>query len=105
MSTVRAIVGARVSHVRGEEKTPQFSQRSKAEAYAESQNWTVVGAFDDLDISAIKLSPWQRSDPEVWLPAKREDTVRRCHPLTGGWVTCTGAFQLETVIWMELPGL
>ncbi len=28
-----------------------------------------------------------------------------CHPLTGGLVTCTGAFQFDTVIWMELPAL
>ena len=31
--------------------------------------------------------------------------MRWCHPLTGGLVTCTGAFQFDNVIWMELPGL
>jgi len=30
----------------------------------------------------------------------------RCrHPATGGLVTCTGAFQFDSVIWTELPGL
>lgn len=29
--------------------------------------------------------------------------MRCCHPLTGGWVTCTDAFQFDNVIWMELP--
>ncbi len=32
------------------------------ESYAESQDWTVVGAFDDLDVSAIKQPPWARRD-------------------------------------------
>lgn len=63
MSTIRAIVGARGSHVQGDEKTSHISQRSKGQAYAESQDWTVVGAFKDLDMSAIKLPrcsalPW-----------------------------------------------
>jgi site-specific DNA recombinase len=62
MSDVRAVVGARVSHVQGDEKTLHITQRSKGQGYAESQNWTVVGAFEDLDVSAIKLSPWDRPD-------------------------------------------
>lgn len=65
--TIRAVVGARVSHVQGPEKTSHHSQRSKGEAYAESQNWDVVGAFEDLDVSAIKLSPWDRPDLKEWL--------------------------------------
>jgi site-specific DNA recombinase len=73
MSAVRAIVGARVSHVQGEEKTSHISQRSKGEAYAESQDWTVVGAFEDLDVSAIKLSPWERPDLKAWLTDRAED--------------------------------
>jgi hypothetical protein len=44
MADIRAVVGARVSHVQGEEKTSHISQRGKGEAYAESQNWTVVGS-------------------------------------------------------------
>jgi Resolvase, N terminal domain/Phage capsid family len=66
-SKVRALVGARVSNVQGDEKTSHITQRGKGEAYAESQGWTVVGAFEDLDVSAIKLSPWQRPDLKAWL--------------------------------------
>jgi site-specific DNA recombinase len=56
-SQVRAIVGARVSSVQGDEKT-SHNTRSNGDAYAESHDWTVVGRFEDLDVSAIKLSPW-----------------------------------------------
>jgi DNA invertase Pin-like site-specific DNA recombinase len=71
--TVRALVGARVSHVQGEEKTSHISQRGKGQSYAESQGWTVVGAFEDLDVSAIKLSPWKRPDLKAWLTDKSEE--------------------------------
>jgi site-specific DNA recombinase len=73
MTDIRAVVGARVSHVQGEEKTSHISQRGKGEAYAESQGWTVVGAFEDLDVSAIKLSPWDRPDLKVWLTDEKAD--------------------------------
>ena len=53
---VEDLVGARVSNVQGDEQTSHITQRSKGEAYAESQDWTVVGAFEDMDVSAIKLS-------------------------------------------------
>ena len=33
-TSVRALVGARVSHVQGEEKTSHITQRGKGEAYA-----------------------------------------------------------------------
>jgi site-specific DNA recombinase len=67
MAGVRALVGARVSHVQGEEKTSHITQRSKGHGYAKSQGWTVVGAFEDLDVSAIKLAPWDRPDLKAWL--------------------------------------
>lgn len=70
---VRALVGARVSSVQGAEKTSHKSQRTKGEAYAESQSWTVVGAFEDLDVSAIKLSPWDRPDLAGWLTERADD--------------------------------
>jgi site-specific DNA recombinase len=59
--------------MQGEEKTSHISQRGKGEAYAESQNWTVVGSFEDLDVSAIKLSPWDRPDLKVWLSDEKAD--------------------------------
>ncbi|MGY4650012.1 recombinase family protein [Mycobacterium sp. URHB0021] len=72
-SNVRALVGARVSNVQGDEKTSHITQRGKGEAYAESQGWTVVGAFEDLDVSAIKLSPWDRPDLKTWLTDRAEE--------------------------------
>jgi site-specific DNA recombinase len=65
---VRALAGARVSSVQGDEKTSHITRRGKGEAYAESQDWTVVGAFEDLEVSAIKLSPWKRPDLYSTLP-------------------------------------
>ena len=70
---VRALVGARVSNVQGDEKTSHITQRGKGEAYAESQDWTVVGAFEDMDVSAIKLSPWERPDLKAWLTDRADD--------------------------------
>lgn len=74
-SDVRAIVGARVSNVRGDEQTSHITQRSKGDASAESQDWTVVGAFEDLDVSAIKLSPRERPDLKAWLTDRADDWV------------------------------
>ena len=72
-ATVRALVGARVSNVQGEEKTSHITQRGKGQAYADSQSWCVVGAFEDLDVSAIKLSPWERPDLRGWLNDRPDD--------------------------------
>jgi site-specific DNA recombinase len=70
---VRALVGARVSNVQGDEKTSHITQRGKGEAHAESQDWTVVGVFEDLDVSAIKLSPWDRPDLKQWLTDRADE--------------------------------
>jgi site-specific DNA recombinase len=70
--SVRAIVGARVSSFE-HGKESQITQRSKGTAYAESQSWEVVGSFEDLDVSAISKSPWDRPDLRVWLTDKAAD--------------------------------
>ena len=62
-----ALAGARLSHLPGAEKSSSITQRGNGEAFAESQSWTVVGAFEDLDVSAIKLSPWNRHRAEPCL--------------------------------------
>lgn len=62
-----------MSSVQGAEKTSHITQRSKGESYAESQGWTVVGAFEDLDVSAIKMTPWERPDLREWLADRPED--------------------------------
>jgi site-specific DNA recombinase len=59
--------------VQGDEKTSHITQRGNAESYAKSQDWTVVGAFDDLDVSAIKLPPWERRDLKEWLTDRADD--------------------------------
>lgn len=69
---LRAIVGARVSSF-NEGKESQITQRDKGIAFAESQGWDVVGTFEDLDVSAIKLSPWKRPDLAVWLDERSDD--------------------------------
>jgi DNA invertase Pin-like site-specific DNA recombinase len=62
-----------VSSVHGDEKTSHITQRSNGDAYAESQGWTVVGRFEDLDVSEIKLSPWERPDLKEWLTDRADD--------------------------------
>lgn len=71
-TAVRAIVGARVSSF-NDGKESQITQRTKGTAYAESQGWTVVGTFEDLDVSAIKRSPWDRPDLKQWLTDRADD--------------------------------
>ena len=73
VNKIRAVVGARVSQVQGDEKTSHITQRSKGDAYAESQDCTVVGAFQDLDVSAIKLSPGERPDLKEWLTVRADE--------------------------------
>lgn len=71
-TTVRAIVGARVStFVEGKES--QVTQRTKGTAYAAAMGWPVVGTFQDIDVSAIKRSPWDRPDLRVWLTDRADD--------------------------------
>jgi DNA invertase Pin-like site-specific DNA recombinase len=71
-TAVRAIVGARVSSF-NDGKESQITQRTKGTAYAESQGWNVVGTFEDLDVSAIKISPFDRPDLKVWLTDRAAD--------------------------------
>ena len=62
-----------MSNVQGDQKTSHITHRSKRQAYAESQDWTVVGTFEDLDLSAIKLSSWERPDLRAWLADKANE--------------------------------
>lgn len=67
---LRAIVGARVSVVKGAEKVSHVAQHDSGVNYAERQGYEVVGAFEDLDVSA-QVSPWDRSDLGQWLTDER----------------------------------
>ncbi|WP_194282976.1 recombinase family protein [Saccharothrix syringae] len=62
----RAIVGARVS-VMTPGKTSQDEQYLTGERYVQQQSWELVGSFEDLDVSAMDLDPWQRPDLAPWL--------------------------------------
>ncbi len=64
---LRALAGARVSVKRGEEKTSHFAQHETTGGYAESNGLTVVGTFEDLDISADKYPTFKRPDLGPWL--------------------------------------
>lgn len=70
---IRAVVAARVSHVQGVEKTSHLSQAERGIQYADMHGWTVVGAVEDLDVSATKLGPWDRPDLKKWLTDRRWD--------------------------------
>ncbi|GAA1940490.1 recombinase family protein [Amycolatopsis minnesotensis] len=64
---VRAIAGARVSHVQGSEKTSHLDQHETGAKYTANQGWDLVGSFEDLDVSALNTSPWDRPDLGPWL--------------------------------------
>ena len=63
---IRAVVGARVSVVKGKEKTSHLTQREAGVRHADQLGWHVVGYFEDLDVSAT-VSPFDRPDLGPWL--------------------------------------
>ncbi|MFF3673602.1 recombinase family protein [Streptomyces sp. NPDC002120] len=63
---IRAVIGARVSVVKGDEKVSHLDQYETGQAYAVAKGWDVVGAFEDLDVSA-SVSPFERPDLGPWL--------------------------------------
>lgn len=69
---LRAIVGSRVSRVIKEGKTSHHTQREAGERYAAAMDWEIVGAFEDLDVSAT-ISPWERPDLGPWLNDRSND--------------------------------
>ncbi|MGW1740047.1 recombinase family protein [Nocardia sp. NPDC001965] len=73
LSGLRAVVAARVSHVQGAEKTSHHTQTDKGVSLAVAQSWDVVGLVEDLDVSAIKLGPWERPDLKQWLTDRRHE--------------------------------
>lgn len=61
------MVGARVSHVQGKQKTSHLTQASSGMKWAGEHRCEVVGTVEDLNVSAIKLGPWERKDLRQWL--------------------------------------
>jgi site-specific DNA recombinase len=69
---VRALVGARVSHVQGAEKISHIEQTKTGSDYADRHEWPIVGTFEDLDVSAMKTTPFERPDLGPWLDDERQ---------------------------------
>ncbi|HVV11568.1 MAG TPA: recombinase family protein [Amycolatopsis sp.] len=59
--------------MQGAEKTSHLDQHSVVGKYIASRGWTVAGSFEDLDVSAISTSPWDRPDLGPWLKDKAHE--------------------------------
>ncbi len=72
---LRAVVGARVSHLDDDKdstrKVSHLAQTEEGERWALAQGYTVVGRFEDLGVSAGKTTPFERPDLGKWLTPER----------------------------------
>lgn len=72
---LRAVVGARVSHLDDDKdntrKVSHLAQTEEGERWAEAHDYTIVGRFEDLGISAGKTTPFERPDLGKWLDPER----------------------------------
>ncbi|MGW0358541.1 recombinase family protein [Nocardia nova] len=68
---LRAIVGARVSKMQGPEKVSHLAQKEEGARWSEAKGYRVVGAFEDLGVSADKTTPFERPDLGQWLSPER----------------------------------
>lgn len=64
---LRSVVAARVSHLQDDGKTSHVTQNTTGTKFSDEQQCILVGEVEDLDVSAIKLGPWERPDLKVWL--------------------------------------
>ncbi|CAN5352199.1 hypothetical protein BH11ACT6_BH11ACT6_01660 [soil metagenome] len=73
--TLRAVVGARVSHLddakENTRKVSHLAQTEEGERWARAQGYTIVGRFEDLGVSAGKVKPEDRPDLGQWLKPER----------------------------------
>ncbi|MFD3748005.1 recombinase family protein [Nocardia sp. NPDC058633] len=69
--TLRAIVGARVSKMQGQEKVSHLAQKEDGLRWAAVQGYEVVDTFEDLGVSAGKTTPFERPDLGQWLKPER----------------------------------
>lgn len=79
---LRAIVGARVSVVQGPEKVSHIAQIETATNWAKAKGYKIVGAFEDLGVSAEKR------------PEDRPDL--------GPWLTDEGASRWDVIVWSKM---
>lgn len=64
---LRAVVAARVSVMKGDEKTSHIAQHETGVKFVRDQGWTVAASVEDLNVSAEKVSPFKRPDLSPWL--------------------------------------
>lgn len=57
----------------GDDKLSHIDQYESAARYVQLQRWTLVGSFEDLDVSAISTSPWERPDLAPWLTERAHE--------------------------------
>jgi DNA invertase Pin-like site-specific DNA recombinase len=70
MTTLRVLVGARVSHVQGPEKISHVVQQEAGAKWAKDHGHGVVGTVEDLGVSA-SISPFARDDLGAWLSPEK----------------------------------
>lgn len=72
---LRAVVGARVSHLDDDKATTRkvshLAQTEEGERWAQAQGYAIVGRFEDLGVSAGKTTPFERPDLGKWLNPER----------------------------------
>jgi site-specific DNA recombinase len=72
---LRAVVGARVSHldddIENTRKVSHLAQVAEGERWALAQGYEVCGRFEDLGISAGKTTPFERPGLQEWLQPER----------------------------------
>ncbi|MUL85044.1 MULTISPECIES: recombinase family protein [unclassified Mycolicibacterium] len=79
---LRALVGARVSVLKGPEKVSQLAQIESAKKWALAKGYEIVDTFEDLGVSAGKR------------PQDRPDL--------GPWLTEEGAAQWDVIVWSKM---
>jgi DNA invertase Pin-like site-specific DNA recombinase len=65
-SALRALVGARVSHLQGPQKVSHIAQQETGAKWVADHGGTVVGTIQDLGVSAT-VNPFDRPDLGPWL--------------------------------------
>lgn len=72
---LRAVVGARVSHLDDDKastrKVSHIAQTEEGARWAQSRGFDVVGTFQDLGVSAGKTTPFERPELGEWLAPER----------------------------------
>lgn len=68
---LRALVGARVSHIQGPQKVSHIAQQETGAKWVAEHGGAVVGTIQDLGVSAT-VNPFDRPDLGPWLTPEKE---------------------------------